>query len=78
MLWHDGKHDLFIWCEYLLGTIIAAYREFENRVGVINSNKGNKSERVEKAIENIIGYFTKEKIRNLCPKIGESTMNRVL
>lgn len=77
MLWHDGKHDLFIWCEYLLGTIVAAYRELENRVGVINNHRGNKGERVEKAIYNIIGYFTKEEIRNLCPEIGESTINRV-
>lgn len=77
MLWHDGKHDLFIWAEYLFGTILAAYREFEARVGIINNHKGNKSERVEKAVDNILGFFTKEDIRKVCPEIGESTINRV-
>jgi hypothetical protein len=37
-----------------LETISAAYREFEDRVGAISSQKGNKSLRVEKAVENPI------------------------
>lgn len=78
MLWHEGKHDLFIWVEYLFGTLLAAYREFENRVGIVSNKRGNKSERVEKSIEKFLGNFTKEDIRNLCPEVGESTINRVL
>lgn len=77
MLWHEGNHNEFIWMEYFLGTILAAYREFENRVGVVENIKGNKSNRVEKVIENTLGYFTKEDIRKKCPDIGESTLNRV-
>lgn len=77
MLWHDGNHNIFIWLEYFLGIILKSYKEFEERVGIINSSKGSKSDRVEKSIEGIIGYFTKEQIRNLCPDVGEATINRV-
>ncbi len=30
--WHEGAHDLGPWTDYLLGTYIAAYREFESRL----------------------------------------------
>jgi fido (protein-threonine AMPylation protein) len=32
---------------------------------------------LEKIIENIIGHFIKEDIRNMCSQIGESSINRV-
>jgi len=76
--WHEGDHDLLPWTEYLLGIIVAAYREFEERVGVSDDSRGSKSERLENAINHIIGEFTKDDIRRLCPDVGESTINRVL
>ena len=30
--WHDDEHTIWPWLEYLLGILLAAYREFENRV----------------------------------------------
>ncbi len=77
MGWHDGNHNLFIWLDYFLGTLLAAYKEFEDRVGLVNSKKGNKSYRVEQAVKNILGTFTKEDIRNACPDVSDSTINRV-
>lgn len=77
MLWHDGRHNIYIWLEYFLGVILKSYKEFEERVGIIDSTKGSKSDRVEKAIEGILGYFTKDEIRKMCPDIGEATINRV-
>lgn len=76
--WHEGTNDVFPWINYLLGTIIAAYKELEARVGVVETRKGGKSERVHSFIENKIGYFTKSDIRNACPDVSESTINRVL
>jgi Fic family protein len=75
--WHEGRHDMFIWIEYFLGTILAAYKEYENRVGIVETQRGSKSERVENAIEHKLGEFTKEDIRNTCPDVAESTINRV-
>lgn len=77
MLWHDGKNNLYIWLEYFLGIIIKAYKELEDRVGYIENTKGSKSDRIEKAIEGKLGYFTKNEIRNTCPDVGEATINRV-
>jgi len=30
--WHDGRHDLFPWLNYLLTIVRGAYREFEERI----------------------------------------------
>ena len=76
--WHDGEHNLLPWIEYLLGIIIAAYREFELRVGKIDDSRGSKSVRIENSIKHIVGEFTKEDLRRQCPDVGESTINRVL
>lgn len=77
MLWHDGKNNLQIWLEYFLGIMIKAYKELEDRVGDIQHTRGNKSERIEMAIEAKLGYFTKNEIRSICPDIGDATINRV-
>ena len=55
--WHKGRHTLAPWTEYLLGTLIAAYREFENRVGLLTSSRGAKTEMVLEAIERFYGNF---------------------
>lgn len=77
MLWHDGKNNLEIWLEYFLGILIKAYKELEDRVGCVENIKGSKSERIEIAIENKLGYFTKSEIRDRCPDVGDATINRV-
>jgi Fic family protein len=33
--WHEGQHTLLPWWEYFLGVILSAYRDFEQRVGVL-------------------------------------------
>ena len=75
--WHEGNHNLFIWLDYFLGILLAAYEEFEDRVGLIRNKKGNKSYRVEQAIKGTLGTFEKEDIRKACPDVSESTINRV-
>lgn len=77
MLWHEGEHNINIWLEYFLGAILRSYKELEDRVGLVINTKGGKSERVEKSIEGVLGYFTKEQIRNLCPDVAQATVNRV-
>lgn len=44
--WHTSGHDILPWTEYLLGTILAAYREFEGRFGRISSGAGSKTDMV--------------------------------
>nr|WP_253250789.1 Fic family protein [Orenia metallireducens] len=75
--WHDSNHNIFIWLDYFLGTLLVAYKEFEDRVGLVKSKKGNKSFRVEEAVKSVLGTFTKEDIRNACPDVSDSTIDRV-
>jgi Fic family protein len=76
--WHEGQHNLFPWLEYMLGVIIAAYKEFESRVDIIDNSSGNKGERVIEAIAHFVSDFTKSDIRKACPDVGDSTINRAL
>lgn len=75
--WHEGNHNLFIWLDYFLGILLAAYKEFEDRVRLVRNKRGNKSYRVEQSIKRTLGTFKKEDIRNACPDVSESTINRV-
>lgn len=76
--WHENQHDIFPWINYLLGTFVAAYKDLESRVGILESQKGGKSQRIHAFIEKKLGYFTKADIRNACPDVSEATINRVL
>jgi Fic family protein len=76
--WHKGKHPLMPWTEYLLGTLIAAYREFEGRVGMVAGGRGAKTELVLGAIGSFHGEFTVSQIQEQCPTVGIDLIRRVL
>ncbi|PKQ29693.1 MAG: cell filamentation protein Fic, partial [Actinobacteria bacterium HGW-Actinobacteria-10] len=44
--WHEGRHDLVPWLQYSHGVLIAAYLEFEQRVGQMGTGRGAKREMV--------------------------------
>ena len=67
--WHENTNDIFPWTNYLLGTFVAAYKDLESRVGIIESQKGSKSQRIHSFVEKKLGYFTKADIRNACPDV---------
>lgn len=76
--WHENANNIFPWVNYLLGTFVAAYKDLETRVGIIETKKGGKSQRIQSFIEKKIGYFTKSDIRAACPDVSEATINRVM
>lgn len=76
--WHSEQNDILPWINYLLSTFIAAYKKLEERVGVVESQQGNKSRRVHTFIDAKLGYFTKSDIREACPDVSDATINRVL
>lgn len=51
----------------MLGTFVAAYKELESGVGIIQTVKGNKAARIKRYVEHKIGFFTKETVRSSCP-----------
>ncbi|MBA2350081.1 MAG: Fic family protein [Solirubrobacterales bacterium] len=49
--WHENRHDLLPWTRYLLGVIVAAYREFEERIDAMPAKSTDKRELVRAFIE---------------------------
>ncbi|OGF58794.1 MAG: cell filamentation protein Fic [Candidatus Fischerbacteria bacterium RBG_13_37_8] len=75
--WHDGDHDILPWLEYFYGTLIAAYKEFENRVGVF-IGKGSKTEQIMAVIERFIMPFSIKNVEEACPNISRDMIRKVL
>jgi Fic family protein len=76
--WHKGQHDLTPWWEYFLGTLTAAYREFEARVGTITSARGAKREMVQNAVRRLPARFRFADVQQACPGVSYPTLKRAL
>lgn len=74
----EGKHDSLPWVEYFLSTILAAYREFEKRLGTVSSGHGSKTGMVLNAIDGIIGDFTIADVEKACPMVGRDWIRTLL
>ena len=59
-------------------TLIAAYKEFEARVGSIASAKGAKRELVRNAVAQLPARFTIGELARICPGISRKTLVRAL
>ena len=75
--WETGKDNPESFIKYLLGTIISAYRDFEERVEIVSS-KVSAIEMVKKAISTIIGKFKKSQIAELCPSVSVKSIESAL
>ncbi|MCR5794930.1 MAG: Fic family protein [Solobacterium sp.] len=75
--WHEGKDDPLPFIKYLLGTILAAYRDFEDRFALVET-KRSALDTVRLAAQNRIGSFTKQDIRGLCPSLSLSSVEGAL
>ncbi len=75
--WHQGKDDSTSFVKYMLGIIIAAYREFEERIDIIGV-KSTAYDVVKTAVDLTIGKFTKNDMIEKCPSIGKSSVEQSL
>ena len=75
--WHEGTEDVVPFIKYLLGTILAAYKDFEDRVALVET-KLPALEMVRRASKNRIGRFNKQDIRELCPTLSDSSIEGAL
>ena len=75
--WHEGKDDPVPFIKYLLGTILAAYKDFEERVEIVEI-KRSALEMVQMASKNKIGRFSKQDIMELCPTLSISSVEGAL
>lgn len=76
--WHEAKHDLRPWWNYFLGTLIAAYKEFEERVGTITTARGAKRELAQQTIKRLPGRFRFGELQRACPGVSYPTLKRAL
>ena len=75
--WHEGTEDVVPFIKYLLGTILAAYKDFEDRMAIVET-KLPALEMVRRASKNRIGRFNKQDIRELCPTLSDSSIEGAL
>mgnify|MGYP001588372667 FL=1 len=68
--WHEAKHDVIPWFNYFLGTVLAAYKEFEERAQNIKPARGAKTQIVNQSIERQVGEFSLSDIERECPAVS--------
>lgn len=70
---HEETEDVLPFIKYILGTVLAAYKDFEDCFAIVET-KLPAIDMVRKATENKIGRFTKQDIRELCPSLSVSSI----
>jgi len=76
--WHEAKHDLLPWLEYFLGVLLVAYREFESRVGAVQSQRGTKRDLVIDCVRHLPVQFRFADVERGCPAVSRPTIERAL
>lgn len=75
--WHEKENNYVPFVTYQLGVILAAYREFSDRVKQATENT-RKPNRVRDIIHDHLGRITKTEIMAQCPDISQTTIQRAL
>jgi len=75
---HKGKHDAFPWVNYFWGVMLAAYKEYEQRVGTLRTGRGAKAHQVRQAVERKLGPFRAADIATECHGVSHEWVRRVL
>lgn len=75
--WHEGNANAIPFIKYLLGTILAAYKDFEERFSLVE-RKLPALEIVRQATFSKLGRFTKQDILELCPSLSISSIEGAL
>lgn len=75
--WNREENDIMPFIKYILGTVLAAYRDFEQRV-ILVEDKSSAIDLVRNAVNNTIGKFTKSDIMELVPSVGKTSVENSL
>lgn len=76
--WHEGEHNPYPWMTYFWGVLLAAYKEFEERVGTIRNARGSKTQLVQKAVDRKVGPFAISDVERDCPGVSREMIRVVL
>ena len=75
--WHEEENNYIPFVTYQLGVILAAYREFADRIKIVNTGT-SKPNRVRDIIKGHLGKITKTEIMQQCPDVSQTTIQRAL
>ena len=92
--WREEEDDPTPFIKYMLGVILACYRDFEERINIIGETtvvsttksgkrrsttiKSSAQDIVKTAVDSKIGKFTKKEIAMICPSISEKSVEGAL
>ena len=76
--WHEDENNYIPFVEYMLGIVVAAYRDFSDRVETLIDSGLSKPQRVAELIKSTYGEITKSQIMEKCPDISRITVERAL
>ena len=76
--WHTGENDEIPFIRYMLGVLLRAYEECDNRFNLIGNEKLTSPERVLSVIQRSLEPLSKKDIMILCPDISQRTIERAL
>jgi len=77
MGWYENKEDVAPFVKYMLRIILAAYRDFEERVELV-SEKLPAKEIVRRVVYSKMGKLKKSDIVELCPSVGVKSIELAL
>jgi len=75
--WHAGKHDPWHYINFVCFILKSAYREFEERLGLVHPPRGGKTAMIHDAVNGFSGDFSVADILNKCPGVGVDLVRRV-
>ena len=75
--WYEESNDPSPFIKYILGIILASYRDFESRMSLVDE-KLPAIEQVRAAIKEKIGKFTKSEVMELVPAVGKASVENSL
>ena len=75
--WIDGEENVESFIKYILKIVLAAYKDFEERVDVVGE-KLTAIELVNRAISLKYGKITKSDIMELCPTISQKSVETAI
>lgn len=75
--WHDETNDDTDFVKYILGIILSAYRDFEERLEIV-STKSTAKQMVRNVFERQLGKITKSDIMQLCPTLSRSAVEKAI
>ncbi|MBC8181041.1 Fic family protein [candidate division KSB1 bacterium] len=76
--WHEGKHDPWLYINFLLYILKKAYSEFIARVEANDTPKGAKTEIVVEQIRKMNDEFTLSQLHSKCPDVSRDMVRKVL